>query len=80
MALFNLKTLGKHYTTKVKCRNCGHIFDLRVPKGITVESYVLSGDAKCEECECGTLNMRSSDAKPEPQQAGKYKKLGEFKG
>lgn len=62
MPLFNLKGLGKFYITKVKCRNCGHIGELRVPKGTTVIDHVTSGNGKCTNCGCNELNAQSTPA------------------
>jgi len=79
MPLFDLRgalgNMGKTYTIRVKCRNCGHIGELRIPKGITVQDHVSSGDGKCTNCGCGELNTQSHSippktVKPLPQQGG----------
>ena len=82
MPLFDLRgalgNMNKTYTIRVKCRNCGHIGELRIPKGITVTEHVTSGDGKCTNCGCGELNAQShsipktAKVKPLPQQGGAW--------
>jgi len=73
MALFNLGNLKKFYTVMAKCRNCGMIFELRVPKGVTVQEQFQTGQAKCTNCGCAKLNVKSNPiqatrgGKPLPQ-------------
>jgi DNA-directed RNA polymerase subunit RPC12/RpoP len=53
MSLFD--TLRKQYTIKAKCSNCNHIFELKIPKGTTIENYLKSEACACENCGCATL-------------------------
>lgn len=75
MPLFDIKNafsgMGKFYTVNVKCRNCGHIGVLRIPKGVTVTDHVSSGDGKCTNCGCGELNAQSLPAEKPTRRATK---------
>lgn len=73
MALFNLGNMKKFYTVMAKCRNCGHIFELKVTKGVTVQEFFQSGLAQCTNCGCAQLNVKSNP--PAPVQKGKMKLL-----
>lgn len=68
MALFNLGNLKKFYTVMAKCRNCGTIFELKVPKGVTVLEYFESGKALCTNCGCAKLNVKSNPSQPLPRE------------
>lgn len=67
MALINLGKMAKFYKTPVKCRNCGHTFELRIPKGTTIQEHVSNGHGLCERCGCNTLNSREPSPTPTPQ-------------
>ena len=60
MALFNLAGMKKFYMVMAKCRNCGHIFELKVTKGVTVQEFFQSGQALCSNCGCSQLNIKSN--------------------
>jgi len=53
MSLFD--AIKKVYTVHVKCSNCNHKFELRIPKGTTIEIYLKSEASSCENCGCATL-------------------------
>ena len=53
MTLFD--ALKKVYNVTVKCSNCGHKFELKVPKGTLIENYLKSEASSCENCGCASL-------------------------
>jgi rRNA maturation endonuclease Nob1 len=53
MTLFD--QLKKVYTVSCKCTNCNHKFELKIPKGTTIENYLKSEASICESCGCSTL-------------------------
>jgi hypothetical protein len=53
MAFFD--KFKKNYVIKVLCYNCGHNQDCRVPKGNTIDSYLMTEAAICENCGNPTL-------------------------
>lgn len=40
---------SRFYCVRVRCTNCGHAGDCKIPKGLTVELY------PCPHCHCSTL-------------------------
>ena len=65
--------MRKFYTVMAKCRNCGHIFELKVTKGVTVQEFFQTGQAQCANCGCTQLNIKSNP--PAPVKSGKTKLL-----
>ncbi len=57
MTLFD--NLRKVYAVQAKCKNCGHKFELRIPKGKTIAEYMKSEASSCENCGCATLEQIS---------------------
>jgi len=53
MTLFD--AIKKVYPIVVKCSNCNHKFELRIPKGTTISDYLQSEASTCENCGCSTL-------------------------
>lgn len=53
MALFD--RFKKWYLVKVRCYNCGHTQDCKVPKGMTIDSHLKTEAAQCENCGNATL-------------------------
>jgi hypothetical protein len=53
MTLFD--NLKKVYAVSVKCDNCGTKFELKIPKGKTIDAYLKSEACSCENCGCATL-------------------------
>ena len=53
MTLFD--SLRKVYPVSVKCSNCDLKFEMKIPKGKTIEEYLKSEAALCENCGCSTL-------------------------
>ena len=45
----------KTYSVPIKCGECGHNFNVRVPKGTTFEDYRKRG-ILCPNCECRALD------------------------
>lgn len=45
----------KQYVVKTRCFNCGYTQDCKVPKGITIDSYLKTEAAVCENCGNPTL-------------------------
>lgn len=70
--------MKKFYTVMAKCRNCGHIFELRVTKGVTVQEFFQTGQAVCVNCGCTQLNVKSNP--PTQASYGKVKPLPQQKG
>ena len=70
--------MKKFYTVMAKCRNCAHIFELRVTKGVTVQEFFQSGQAVCANCGCTQLNIKSNP--PIPVQHGKVNPLPQQTG
>jgi hypothetical protein len=64
MALINFGGMKKFYTVMAKCRNCGHIFELKVTKGVTVQEFFEAGQATCTNCGCAQLNIKSNPPTP----------------
>ena len=71
MALFNLAGMKKFYVVMAKCRNCGHIFELKVTKGVTVQEFFETGQALCANCGCSQLNVKSNPPVPVQRKQGK---------
>ena len=53
MTLFD--NLKKVYATSVKCTNCGLRFEVKIPKGKTIDAFLKSEASSCENCGCATL-------------------------
>lgn len=53
MTLFD--DLKKVYAIQVKCENCGERFELKIPKGKTIDAYLKSEACSCKNCGCATL-------------------------
>lgn len=53
MAFFD--RFKRWYLIKVRCYNCGHTQDCKVPKGITIDSHLRTEAAMCENCGNPTL-------------------------
>lgn len=53
MAFFD--RFKKWYLVKVRCYNCGHTQDCKVPKGMTIDSHLKTEAAQCENCGNPTL-------------------------
>ena len=49
MALFK-------YKIKAICDNCKTITVIKIPKGITIKDFLISGDAKCSYCKCNKFS------------------------
>ena len=60
MALLNFGNMRKFYTVMAKCRNCGHIFELKVTKGVTVQEFFETGQALCANCGCSQLSVKAN--------------------
>lgn len=58
-----LDDMRRVYKITVKCENCGEIFELSIPKGITAEAYMKEQGAKCITCGCTTLRKLSNLAR-----------------
>jgi formate dehydrogenase maturation protein FdhE len=64
MPLIDLSRLNKYYTIRVSCTNCGHLQDLKVPKGERKEQFLKKG--VCESCGCdNVLVLREEEIKRE---------------
>jgi len=50
-----LDSLKKIYKLNVVCTNCGDFMEVSIPKGMTIEDYLLSEKAKCTNCGCNTI-------------------------
>ena len=50
----------KKYKIQVRCKNCGEVQEVSVPKGITIEHYFKEGMGKCSNCGCATLEHLKS--------------------
>ncbi len=50
-----LDNLKKVYRINVKCKNCGEFSQLSIPKGITIDNYLIDDMSKCPMCGCNTL-------------------------
>jgi transcription elongation factor Elf1 len=61
--LFERLNLKRNYMINARCRNCGAFFELSIPKGITVDSFVNSDGAKCDNCGCSTIEAFKQDKK-----------------
>lgn len=59
----------KGYVVKARCYNCGHTMDLRVPKGITIDSYLKTEGAMCENCGNPTLRRIMNSPVQAPPEA-----------
>jgi len=53
MGLFD--KFKKVYAIKAKCYNCGHVQDLNIPKGNTIDSFLTTEGAICSNCGNATL-------------------------
>jgi hypothetical protein len=53
MTLFD--NLKKVYSIPVKCKNCEQKFELKIPKGKTIEEFLKSEASVCSNCGCATL-------------------------
>lgn len=53
MTLFD--SLRKVYNVPVRCSNCEQKFELKIPKGKTIEEFLKSQASSCENCGCATL-------------------------
>jgi len=53
MAFFD--RFKKVYLVKVRCYNCGHTQDCKVPKGMTIDAHLKTEAAQCENCGNPTL-------------------------
>jgi len=47
----------KMYTRPAKCHNCGHRFNIRIPKGMKATEFLESGKALCINCECDDISI-----------------------
>jgi hypothetical protein len=59
----------KGYTVKARCFNCGFTMDLKVPKGITIDSYLKTEGAMCENCGNPTLRRIMNSPVQAPPEA-----------
>lgn len=50
-----LDSLKKVYKINVICKNCGEFMEVAIPKGMTIEDYLLSERARCTTCGCNTI-------------------------
>lgn len=55
----------KVYICAVRCYNCGHIMDCKIPKGLTIDSHLKSEGAMCENCGNPTLRRIERVRAPE---------------
>lgn len=53
MTLFDY--ILKVYTVPVRCTNCDHKFELKIPKGKKIEDFLKSEACRCDNCACATL-------------------------
>lgn len=67
MAFFD--RFKKVYITKCRCFNCGHTMDLKVPKGITIDSYLKTEASQCENCGTPTLRRIMNSPVQAPPEA-----------
>lgn len=62
----------KWYLVKVRCYNCGNTQDCKVPKGSTIDTYLKTEAAQCENCGNPTLRrierVRAPPGTQEPLQ------------
>jgi transcription elongation factor Elf1 len=76
MTLMDIMNKGKKYKIQVRCKNCGEVQEVSVPKGITIEDYFKQGMGKCENCGCSTLEHLKSFL----ENTDKFKKVYGRKG
>ena len=72
-----LDTIRKKYTVLCRFSNCGEIFDVSIPKGITIDKYFGDGAGVCSICGCNTLQraIEKDESKKEKQHDAKNKKM-----
>ena|GEM_PF-3492224 len=73
MPLIDLSRLSKSYMVRASCTNCGHLQDLKIPKGERKEQFLKKG--VCENCGCdNVLVLREDEIKREEEEKEMKKK------